>query len=167
MGCQGGAGQRRFSRRDCAFFWGWVKLAENRLGRRLEPKSSSQLRPAGGSSGNTAWSRETTQTRLGEGDLPGLGLYGPHRWTRVCMQLDRNPRPCAAPAQPLSCNQHPRPRGEAVAMERVSLGTRSKPPEVGGGVAVTLRLEPSTAPTCPWLAVAAPTLLDIYPVPRL
>lgn len=36
-------------------------------------ESSCQLRPAGGSSGNTAWSRETTQTRLGEGDLPGLG----------------------------------------------------------------------------------------------
>ena len=49
--------------------------------------------------------------------------------TRVCLQVDRNPRPCAPPAQPLSGNQHPRPRVEAV----MSLGEGGKGAGCGRG----------------------------------
>ena len=90
-------------------------------------KCSSQLRPTRGSSGNAAWHRYTTDTRLSEG-LKHQG-QGTLRAPQVdTCSVDRTTPP-VLPPQPLSCNQHQCPRGEAV----MSVGEGGKGPGCGRG----------------------------------
>ena len=114
-----------------------MKLVENRLGRRLEPKSSSQLRPAGDSSGNTAWSRETTQTRLGEGDLPGPGaLWAPQVDTCVCAATQKSTALCS-PCPASLLQPTPASQGRGSRHGDGFSGNQVKTTRGGGGVAIT------------------------------
>lgn len=94
-------------------------------------KCSSQLRPTRGSSGNAAWHRYTTDTRLSEGlKHQGQGtLRAPQVDTCecVCVCRQNHTHLCSLPS--LSCNQHQCPSGEAV----MSVGEGGKGPGCGRG----------------------------------
>lgn len=83
-GAREGLGRNASPRRDCAFFWGWVKLAENRLGvtgaLKLQSAEASRV---------LQWKhsleQKTTQTRPGVADLLRAGaLWAPQVDTCVC-----------------------------------------------------------------------------------